>query len=485
MGETGRRVLQGVVVMGGLLAASAASAQTLGTLRWQLQPYCNAVIVTVTPLGGSYTLDGFDDQCGAAQRAPLVGLATPNPDGSIAFGFTIATSSGAAVAVQATIGLATLGGPWRDSQGQSGTLAFNATAAGSPRPVLPPVGAGSPTTFTVPQTFAAGLSAGGARVTSVGAPTAPSDAATRAYVDAAVPPVDQFTFRSDGGFVARGAASGTGVPETGAGARMMWYPGKFAFRAGLFTAEETDAAIGLGSAAFGWESRAGFGAFAAGERARALGLNSLAIGRDVLTNAPYSVSLGARTAACGTSSVAMGIWVATASAPTVTTPCGGTAHDGAFIFGDLTTTYFATVANNEFAVRASGGVRLRTSPTASTGCNLAAGSGVWTCTSDRASKEAFEALDGDDVLRRLAAMPIERWSYKSEPGVRHVGPTAQDFHAAFGLGADETAIGHLDLSGISLRAIQALEARTVSLQRDNDALRARLDRLEALLAVPR
>ena len=53
----------------GLGGASWAEAQSLGTFQWQLQPYCNLVTVTVTQNGGLYTLDGYDDQCGAPTRA--------------------------------------------------------------------------------------------------------------------------------------------------------------------------------------------------------------------------------------------------------------------------------------------------------------------------------------------------------------------------------------------------------------------------------
>ena len=121
-------------------AATPASAQSLGTFTWQLQPFCNRVTVSVTQNGGIYTLDGYDDQCGAPQRAPLVGLAMPNPDGTIGLGFHIATAPGGkAVSVESRISLATIGGPWTDGAGNTGTLVLNGAAAGSPRPA-PPAG---------------------------------------------------------------------------------------------------------------------------------------------------------------------------------------------------------------------------------------------------------------------------------------------------------------------------------------------------------
>lgn len=135
-----------VTVLGLMVGATSAThvwAQSLGAFRWQLQPYCNTVTVQVVQQGAVYALDGFDDQCGAGQRAPLVGVATPNPDGSIGFGLHLVTAPGGrGVHVQARITLDTLSGTWTDSAGHSGTFAFGASTGGSPRPVsatgLPP-----------------------------------------------------------------------------------------------------------------------------------------------------------------------------------------------------------------------------------------------------------------------------------------------------------------------------------------------------------
>lgn len=130
------RSLALLTTMGVLLAVPLPlRAQAVGTFTWQLQPFCNRVTVTITQEGGVYTLDGFDDQCGAPQRAPLVGLATANPDGSIGFGLHVVTvPGGRGLEVEARINLATLGGPWTDSAGNSGTFAFGAATGGSPRP---------------------------------------------------------------------------------------------------------------------------------------------------------------------------------------------------------------------------------------------------------------------------------------------------------------------------------------------------------------
>jgi len=132
-----RTVLTGVLLgVSFLLAMTAvAEAQPLGSFTWQLQPHCNRVTVTVTQSGGLYTLDGTDDQCGAAQQAPLVGVAAPNPDGTIGFGLNIVSPSGQPIPVQARISISTLSGTWSDNAGNGGAFAFGANAGGSPRPL--------------------------------------------------------------------------------------------------------------------------------------------------------------------------------------------------------------------------------------------------------------------------------------------------------------------------------------------------------------
>ena len=109
--------------------------------------------------------------------------------------------------------------------------------------------------------------------------------------------------------------------------------------------------------------------------------------------------------------------------------------------------------------------------------------------SDRNIKEQFEAVDPPAILAAVASLPIERWSYKGEP-VRHLGPMAQDFAAAFGLGADDRHIFTLDATGVALAAIQGLhalvraqQARLELLERELRALRGETATLRAELAL--
>ena len=145
--------------------------------------------------------------------------------------------------------------------------------------------------------------------------------------------------------------------------------------------------------------------------------------------------------------------------------------DGEFVWSDdsTDTPFEASTASepigwpsaaNTFNVRATGGVWFVTGidsgglPT--TGVNLPAGSGSWTSNSDRAIKENFRVVDDDEVLRKVAAMPVTSWNYIAEGALaRHLGPMAQDFYAAFGLGQSERSIATVDESGIALAAIKA------------------------------
>jgi Chaperone of endosialidase len=104
---------------------------------------------------------------------------------------------------------------------------------------------------------------------------------------------------------------------------------------------------------------------------------------------------------------------------------------------------------------------------------------VWTDASDRALKHDFLALNKQTVLQKVARMPITSWSYKAEqPGIRHLGPMAQDLYSAFGLGLDDKYITTIDEGGVALAAIQGLYRQNQVLQRQNRALGSRLSRLE-------
>lgn len=222
------------------------------------------------------------------------------------------------------------------------------------------------------------------------------------------------------------------IPHEGAGGRLMWYPGKAAFRAGYVPGTQwNDANIGIGSTA--------------------LGINTTADG-------DHSFVMGQNASAAG--------------------------QVGVFVFGDASTPNLVnSVGHQSFTVRASGGTVFYSSSDLSAGVSLAPGGGAWASVSDVNRKHEFIEVDGELVLERIAGMPIREWSYRAQdPAIRHLGPNAQDFHAAFGLGENDVTITTSDISGINMLAIQALEARTADLEELRDELRAARSELAVLRA---
>ncbi|EDM80464.1 hypothetical protein PPSIR1_41674 [Plesiocystis pacifica SIR-1] len=109
--------------------------------------------------------------------------------------------------------------------------------------------------------------------------------------------------------------------------------------------------------------------------------------------------------------------------------------------------------------------------------------GVTCPMSDRELKRDFQTVDTQAVLDALVALPVAAWTYKDDPhAARHIGPMAQDFRAAFEVGASERAIFQVDADGVSFAAIQALDAKLEDLEAENEALRETVAALEARLA---
>jgi hypothetical protein len=86
------------------------------------------------------------------------------------------------------------------------------------------------------------------------------------------------------------------------------------------------------------------------------------------------------------------------------------------------------------------------------------------------------------------AMPVSTWNMKgSDPAIRSLGPVAQDFHAAFGLGNNDRTIAVSNVAGVSLAAIQGLykivqekDAKIEAQEREISALHDRLTTVETM-----
>jgi len=104
--------------------------------------------------------------------------------------------------------------------------------------------------------------------------------------------------------------------------------------------------------------------------------------------------------------------------------------------------------------------------------------GALTENSDRNAKANIRGLDDQAILDKVRELDIARWQYKDTLDADHIGPMAQDFHAAFGLGNTDTGISTLDTSGVALVAIQALASRNEKLEQQNQELKIRNEQLE-------
>lgn len=116
--------------------------------------------------------------------------------------------------------------------------------------------------------------------------------------------------------------------------------------------------------------------------------------------------------------------------------------------------------------------------------NIAA-TGILMQGSDANAKADFAPVDTAAILERVVKLPIQQWRFRTETSdVKHVGPMAQDFRAAFGLGEIPTAIATVDADGVALAAIQELnhivrekDAELQELKRTVAGLKAQLDQL--------
>jgi hypothetical protein len=328
-----------------------------------------------------------------------------------------------------------------------------------------------------------------------------------AIQDAAYPET-QFGFQGVGNVLFRGAnepLAASSLPMEGGGTRLMWYPQRAALRAGYLLEEDnpnTDSTP-LPEPPVHWDhANIGNGSVALGVNVRASGVASTAFGYWAHATGATTFAAGEGLVANGATSVALGYHAHT------------NLKQGAFVFGDRSTVDILRAGvHNSANWRLNGGFRVFTSSDLSTGVTIQSGAltsnwgqanaviststgawlstgGTWTNASDVARKHRFESVDGEDILARLGALPISTWSYRAEDtAVRHLGPTAQDFRAAFALGSDPKSIATVDADGVALVAAQALEARSArqqqqirALQQENTSLRSTLAALEARLS---
>lgn len=322
------------------------------------------------------------------------------------------------------------------------------------------------------------------------------------------------------GFTVEGTFGAGSIPVQGAGTRLMWYPKKAAFRGGTLDAGYAtywdDIRIGNYSFAFGKNTRAdghyslslgeqcvsqadysaaignncssasgALYSFAAGTGSQTYGESSVAIGRGNISRGIGGVAIGYHCEANGNYTLSFGFYSkANGNNSTALGYQAITSHDGSFLYVDYSNTagvYTYTTAPNQFMVRAAGGVYFYSSPTLASGVSLATGSGSWSTLSDSTKKENLVEVNYSEILDKISRMKVYSWNYKTQdPGIRHIGPTAQEFFRTFNVGEDSKTISTVDFDGINLAGIKALKERNALLEKRTSELESALQQVEKL-----
>jgi hypothetical protein len=195
-----------------------------------------------------------------------------------------------------------------------------------------------------------------------------------------------------------------------------------------------------------------------------------------------TVAGGINTASGSTSTVPGGY--SNLASGDISFAAGFVAHatdSGSFVWCQQNGSLCSSSGTNSFVVSVNGPIYFYDGPNGQ-GCYLSAGSGSWTCSSDRNLKDNIVSIDPRSVLDRVAQMPISQWSMKADSaGHKHIGPMAQDFYAAFGLGDTDKYIAQGDAQGVALASIQGLYRMVQEkLQQKDDEIHALQLQLQAL-----
>ncbi|MCA8829704.1 hypothetical protein [Hymenobacter pini] len=139
-----------------------------------------------------------------------------------------------------------------------------------------------------------------------------------------------------------------------------------------------------------------------------------------------------------------------------------------------------STAFNQSSARFAGGYRLFTTRATAAnqgnpvGVQFTPGGNAWRFISDSTKKERAVLADGNQFLARINRLRLGFWNYigQSANSMRHYGPMAQGFFAAFGHDAvgrigHKTSINQIDFDGVNLIAIQALYRRVLLLEAEN------------------
>ncbi|MFW5658439.1 MAG: tail fiber domain-containing protein [Bacteroidota bacterium] len=331
-----------------------------------------------------------------------------------------------------------------------------------------------------------------------------------------------------GGFVANDSPGHNQIPATGPGTRMMWYPGKAAFRVGSVDGTQwDDANVGEYSFAAGRNSNAngiasfafGDSCFASGSYSAAFGLKvnsqgivSLGYGNDInitgygsvalgsvceVNNFGYGYTIGRRTKVTGTHSFAIGRVVeatgSNSSAYGQFIRVSGLSSFGIGLYTGQGTGGFVSAdlaQDSTFAVM--GGLagfgtvtpayRLQVG---NAGDGTAARANAWLTFSDRRWKRDITPLE--QPLARLENISGYTYRWKAGDTTRQLGLIAQEVQAEYPEAVSEDRDGYLSvdyskLVPVLVEAVNVQQDSIEALQKDNARLATQHRQLESELA---
>jgi hypothetical protein len=240
-----------------------------------------------------------------------------------------------------------------------------------------------------------------------------------------------------------------------------------------------------GASANAW----GNGTAASGDFSTAWGNGSRATNAQATAFGYYTVAGGSNSVALGFGSLASGDFSFAGGYDAQAT------NTGSFVWSDSSApTSVGSAVPGSVTFRASGGYRLFSNPTLTSGVSLASNATSWATISDKNAKKNFAPVNSREILDKLAAVPVEKWNYKweSDDATPNLGPMAQDFVTAFYPGRDDKRITTLEFDGVELAAIQGLnqkltdesqqkEKEIAKLKAENESLEQRLTRLEKMI----
>lgn len=335
------------------------------------------------------------------------------------------------------------------------------------------------------------------------------------------------------GIISTGVFGNVFTSVAGSGTKLLWYPSKGSFRAGGVNSTQWDTAnIGEYSMAFGYDTKAHIRSFssgyetesvdysfASGRRCRALPVggypegNSVSIGDSCIGMSYRDVTIGRNNTATGAINITIGFSNISSSGQSVclgsfcnvagtrSTVFGYHANTSAlksgFVYADASSNSSTTPSiAYQFIVRASGGIVFYTDSLNTTGATIFPGSGSWAVVSDRNKKANPEPVNYEEILQSINRLKIKQWNYISQSRhIHHLGPMAQDFYDQFHFGENNTSISGVDIDGVILAGIKALDMKFTHLNNinevaelkarannfDTDDLSRRLDVLEEAL----